>query len=246
MRQDEEFCQKSFDVYLKSKIAPRNITWMEGNQEIAPDYYLTIEAERFAVEITTLDEKVEKDGKKVPIKAIYDSCRRFVKNVEEEAVRKGVLTGTYYMAFPLIHIDFYRVQKALKNTVLEFFADTQLVPKTGPKEIKVEDGYCSIYKTTNSGVNFKLAIYPTSAKWVSAEEPCAYLEEILNNKSKKLARLNDSKILVILFDFPYVDSSILQQCVLTTSLISNFHTIFIVSTRNEPSYILRTRNPNWL
>jgi hypothetical protein len=52
----EEFCRSRFDAYLQQRNVSERIEWQEGPEP--PDYYLAVGDQRFAVEVTTISEKL--------------------------------------------------------------------------------------------------------------------------------------------------------------------------------------------
>lgn len=249
MRQDEEFCQKQFDIYIKSKSSPNTISWVEGNHKVAPDYFLTVGNESFVVEVTTLMEQVPRGKKRISAQGIYEFTREYVEKLETAALQKKILTGTYFIHFSPIQIDVHNVRRKLKNKILEFIAETQNIDKTEPMRITVDEiRYCSVQKIRGVDTKLILASYPASAKWQGDAqiEACRDLNEIVSNKSKLLEHIESEKILLVLIRSPFVEIDYLLNCIAQIENIQNFHTIFAVGGWENSNRIIFTKNQLWL
>jgi hypothetical protein len=53
-----EFCKVQFERYLDSLGFTRKVRWIEGGDANAPAFYLELDGQQYAVEVTTLNEQV--------------------------------------------------------------------------------------------------------------------------------------------------------------------------------------------
>ncbi|MBZ0302428.1 MAG: hypothetical protein K8J31_21960 [Anaerolineae bacterium] len=247
MRKDEEFAKQAFDQFLATKgISDR--LWLEGNEP--PDYFLVINNQRYAAEITTITERIDTPRKTVSRRTIDKSGEAFVRDVETTATKEGILNGTYYISFPFVQRDYYAVQKSLKLALLDFISRSKNDSEFPHTPIKI-DGvqYCAIQKTQRPGSRIIVGINPSNAKWAgdAAIEACDLLLSSISEKEIKLAHINEQKILIILNEYPYIDSvAFYKSCLTTASQVENFHTIFLIDLeKTDNDCVLCTKNPNW-
>ena len=54
--ESEIICQRSFNEYLTSRFRSTIIKWSDGDEP--PDYFLTLDGEKYAIEVTALKEPI--------------------------------------------------------------------------------------------------------------------------------------------------------------------------------------------
>ena len=100
-REDEEFCKSRFSEFLANVLKTKGIEWEDGPRNEPPDYYLTINNTRFAVEVTQF--QVTRDtilGTGRVLEKTYEAwCRQLVEEIEGIVISEGVLKGTYVISF---------------------------------------------------------------------------------------------------------------------------------------------------
>jgi hypothetical protein len=247
MRDDEEFAKQRFDDYLHNKTSEA-IQWKDGNQNVPPDFYLTIGAEEFVVEVTALTEQIELSAKSMPIRTLHGWCNDFVAEVKRKALEAGKLRGTYYVSFSIADKDVYSVRKPLMRKLLELIANTQEEDQVASTPVEV-DGikYCSVQKTPRAGDNVFVGLYPSTANWEieALEGALQLLKNAVTSKAKRLQPFSQKKILLLLAEYPFVSSGVYRNFVDDVDL-SQFHTVFIVdSLGTDRSYVLYTEHRAW-
>jgi len=252
-RSDEEFGKSKFDEFLKSLSLDNNLTWEKGDEP--PDYYLYINGNKYAVEITTLMEKVSIGDNipPIPTKGIEGSLRSFVKNVEETAKKNGYLNGVYTVSF-LRHIHgFKEIKEELKNSLLEYIKNTKNLENHPEKEVFRQriGGICDISKNHNKSNRvdsngIRLGWGEVDSYKLPKESDVSYqlLKERIDNKMGKLKKINEPKILILLDNYHFAESEVYRNNILHISSIDFFHTIFLVMNGN--GLVLHSKNQNWL
>lgn len=104
-RGDEEICKTQFEAFLKRFFTVSQIIWKEvAQQDEPPDYYLLLDDTKFAVEVTTLMEKVPVGtSTSLPCGEIRNILHQFVREVESVAKTRGYLQGNYCVFFSNTH-----------------------------------------------------------------------------------------------------------------------------------------------
>ncbi len=97
LRPEEIRLRDDLDVFLEAKSPRLAREWAPGPDP--PDLYLTLGAERFAVEVSALVEFVQTDRGKIPEATYNHATDRLREEIEEEALSRGVLRGAYAMWF---------------------------------------------------------------------------------------------------------------------------------------------------
>jgi hypothetical protein len=249
MRDDEEFAKQRFDDYLHNKISEA-IQWKDGNQNVPPDFYLTIGDEEFVVEVTALTEQIKLSARSMPIRTLYGWCNDFVAEVKRKALEEGRLRGTYYINIFALHKNRnpQSVRKPLMRKLLELIANTQEEDQVGSTPVEV-DGikYCSVQKTSRAGDNVFVGFYPGTVNWEieALKGALQLLNNAVTSKAKRLQSFSQKKILLLLAEYPFVSAGVYRDFVHDVDL-SQFHTVFIVdSLGTDRSYVLYTEHYDW-
>ena len=253
-RADEEFCKAQFDAFVKKFFAPSEVIWQEvAQQDEPPDYYLFLSNAKFAVEVTTLLEKVSVGtSSSLPHDVISDILQQFVDEVETIARARGYLRGDYLVSFSTPIDDFAVVQDSIRGKLLEYIRRTSSLDRT-PLEIVFErtvpqqrPQQCGIQKV-GSKRNRVLLGGPAWFKWEghAAIDICDLLNESLDTKADKLNAVTDPKILLLVDVYRFADPEMYRGCISQLSALSSFHTIFVVQGEKR-GFVLHSQNSNWL
>jgi len=97
----ERFCKDVFHNYLKEHLTDFDANWepYPNGENSPPDFNLTLNDRIYAVEVTETEIKKESRGDKVLDRTFQKSRERFVKEIEDEALKLGILKGTYIVFF---------------------------------------------------------------------------------------------------------------------------------------------------
>ena len=252
-RADEELCKSQFDLFLKAVADPAGGTWEEvaqGNEP--PDYYLLLDDVRFAVEVTTLMEKVSVGTSSLlPRGVIHRILKRFVDTVQSVARADGFLQGNYLVSFPTPIDDFANIQDSLQEALLEYIRRNAGL-NTAPQEIVFERKIpqqrpqrCGIQKV-NSNRDQVLMGGAMWFKWEGevSQDVCQLLNHSLDVKASKLKDIADPWILLLLDSYVFADPGDYRESVSNLAAVGVFHTVFIVQGR-EQAFILHTKDSNW-
>lgn len=251
MRQDEEFGRDIFDQHLRTILPANKLKWVDGNQNVPPDFYLLIDNSEFAVEVTRLETFVRVDGKRLPLLAVEKNREDFVNTIEKEAVKRGILKGTYALAFSSTAQvpNFRRYRNQLQSKLLTHIEKTQRERQHSGTVISVDNKQlCEIMKTRSDGRRVFVGISPGKIVWEATEqqEAAEILKKSIATKAQKLEDLTQPKILILLHRNPFVELEFYRQC-LTQGIrnIEAFHTVFIIHTFRESTLMLTSQDPTW-
>ena len=250
MRNDEIAAIESFSEHLLSKgikVEP----WEEG--EDPPDFYLMVESERFAVEVTNLIDEIKVNDKSVPRLAYSISVDRLVSEIEQESHKKGNLKGSYQLWVDGPFEDFFKVKKHIKSESLTFLEDTKdLSPELGKYLLAADDTgailktdfpeeppellqgagavFCFISKKHGSADR----VFPlkTSPKWLDweadlAQEACGLLQAAISTKCHKLKNVATKKILLLPDLSRFMTLELYRRCVGKLHGLNNFHAVYL-------------------
>jgi hypothetical protein len=101
---NEEFCKAQFTTFLTTASSQTSIIWDEGANP--PDYDLTIDGVKYAVEVTALMERIQVGSITLPESGIIDSLWSLVDEIEATAQKQNILTGSYVVGFLHPIVDF--------------------------------------------------------------------------------------------------------------------------------------------
>lgn len=120
-RIDEEISKTEFDHLLKDRFGEQVSAWVEVRQEHEPpNYYVNINDCKYAVEVTSIWERLKLGGRQIPSIGISQSLSRFTDEIKEEANSKGTLLGAYVITYSPME-EFGSKKDCLKRKILEFF-----------------------------------------------------------------------------------------------------------------------------
>lgn len=245
---EEEFCHSQFNEFLHSFPSPSTIHWDEVPQhEEPPDYYVTLDGKKYAVEVTTLMETISVGRRDLPQIAIVQSLWSFVDEVEATAKRYGCLNGTYVVGFIEPIDNFGSVKDEIQERLLEYVERTQHVDAAPEKTVF---GYgsqqCWIEKVHGLSDQI-LKGGPTNVKWEgeAAIEICNLLKERLNDKRYKLRNVLKPKILLLYDHYRFANQSMFKACVDGGVKVASFHTVFVIRAGGN-NFTLSSENKNWL
>jgi hypothetical protein len=252
-RADEEFCKTQFDAFLRRFFASPGVVWEEvAQQDEPPDYYLLLGNARFAIEVTTLVERVPVgSASSLPHGVISKILWDFVEEVEATARAEGCLHGDYLVAFSTPIDNFASVRNEIQKGLLNYVRDTGSQERV-PLKIVFErvvtqqrPQQCGIQKVCNKPDRVK------SGSWVSAKgrrdattDLCNLLNESLNTKVDKLQDIAVPKILLLLDEYIFADPEMYRKCIPQISSLSLFHTVFIVRG-NQRGFVLYSQRSDW-
>jgi len=250
-RESEEICKRSFDAYLAMKLDRKDMSWLCGGKE-RPDYYLKVKGVKYAVEVTTIMEKVTMGSKESSILTPYHSLRRLVLEVEEKASNEDALSGFYSVFISSPVTNFRKFRASIREKMLKYVRCTQfddsapleiIFDQPGEKGLRQE---CTIEKSKISPSKICLSGPMTGFKWEGEiqQEVCCLLQAMVTRKAHNLSQVPFPKILLLLNAYPFVDSACYKQCVPTLTSLRDFHTIFIVEDENR-GYVLYTSGSDW-
>src|SRR4030042_4903594 len=100
--ESEEFCKSCFDKYLRELLPDSNFIWTEVEQkQEPPEFYLSVDEVKYAVEVTRLILKADVGTKDaLPIGIVRDLLRKFIiDDVETIALQNHFLSGSYLVNF---------------------------------------------------------------------------------------------------------------------------------------------------
>jgi hypothetical protein len=252
-RVDEELCKSQFDIFLEAVADPAGWTWEEVAQENEPpDYYLLLGDARFAVEVTTLMEKVSVGASSLlPPGVIHRFLEEFVDTLQAAARIDGFLQGNYLVTFPTPIDDFADVQDDLQDALLAYIHRTAGLD-IAPQEIVFKrrippqrPQQCWIQKLNNDRDQV-LTGGPFWSKWEGtiSQDVRQLLNHSLEVKASKLKDIADPWILLLLDRYVFADPDDYRECVSEIAAVSAFHTVFIIQG-SKPGFILHTKDSNW-
>jgi hypothetical protein len=136
---------------LRKLLPDSNFLWEEVEQKHEPpDFYLTVDTEKYAVEVTQLILQADVGAiKPQPYGTVRDILRKFViDDIEEVAKKNYFLHGTYSVMFSKPITNFSHLKDFIQYALLSYISSTQDVSKAPTKVVFEQDRQkCSIEKT---------------------------------------------------------------------------------------------------
>jgi len=245
-------CKKILKDYFKKQgfIKIRAINRSKQKKD-PPDFDFFIDEKKYAVEVTQTKSrrKAILDNQLVIEKTYRLTQFDFIKDVERNAIQKGILNGVYNVRFfdPIISQKFNKIKSQIKKQIIDYICRTNNIKSSRKEIIYLKNKkIASIYKL-NIGLN---KIYPTESQSLWPESPekieiCRQMiEEAVNKKKNKLVnnKINYPRILLLVSVSSHCDIDTFIECKKRVSEINNiefFEAVFIVydTFRILPFYI---------
>ncbi len=204
-RRDEEFARAALHELIAQSTTA--IEW-EPVTAGAPDYFVSIDGARFAVEITAVMEKIEIGGKRRPAAGISRSLFRFVDCVEKEAREAGILSGAYALSVSPVD-DLSSRCADLKAHIFEYLKTTSSVDQA-PRRFLYEGGGNSWWIAKFGPHKDCIGgLVGSGGKWEGEanQDVRALLAERVTAKERKLAGVREPAILVLLDVYHFADDN---------------------------------------
>lgn len=237
-REDEEICKDAFNKYLSLRFDTKVISWEEVSQENEPpDYFLKLNGEKFAVEVTQIMITKELDKKKISILSVVGFIEGLIQEVKQNTVH--IPNGSYFLSYQNLlnnHKYASNSRNNLVKNIIKYIEDTQNV-NNAPKKTILQKGYNELFAITKVN-NLKKEIIGSSIDFFNADgvmkEVYSLIKSSMIEKAHKLSKINKPKIL-LLYDNYRLRSEVFAQESDIENLINfldnnlmGFHTIFWV------------------
>lgn len=246
--ENEEFCRSKFDEFIRENSSIASIRWEDvAQRDEPPDYYLSLDGIKYAVEVTILMDKLKVGNLKLSPLAVIASLWSLVDEVEATAKRNHYLNGAYAVSFSRPIVDFSSIRDQLFDDLLAYVKATQNV-STAPEHFVLEQGAqkCAIQKLHDQK-GYIGKVGPSGGKWEVevAEEICTLLEERVSDKRHKLSKIIEPKVLLLYDAYHFANPEMYRSCLDSLAQLRFFNTIFVVPS-NQAGWVLYSENSHWL
>ncbi len=238
----ESLAKEAFSEFLRRR-GVRHFAWRRGNEP--PDYGLRIGDASFAVEVTRVMEATSHGGVTLSTHGWRAALERFVAEIEQKAIDKKVLHGSYTMTVAPIP-DFKARRQIFIAAALEYISGTQLVDRAPSHTIvKLDRGRSlTIAKARTAPSHVSTVILIGRPKWAieARQDLTILMGKRIAEKRRLMRRLRRPRIL--LFVDSYVYSDIDDWATASAGInVSGFHTVARVAVR--ACQILHSENRQW-
>lgn len=252
----EETCKDIFSRYLFGGLALAGSGWEEhpNGKNRPPDFTFKIGSDEFAVEITRFKDIREYEGKKINTVTAESYRIRFIEEIEQEAIKSGILSGVYAISFHLSWLPepTPKVRREVKTQVLSRIRDSNMLTDGPPTQIRLKSGpFCEISKIADKGSK----IYPTftDAAWEESPELTQHVlmafSESLRLKVKTLRRHRVPEPWILIFHnaYPLASEHVYRKYVIPflAEDMKAFHSVFIVNSQDS-GFMLSSIRAEWL
>ncbi len=245
----EKFCKNSFDDFLKNLLPDSVISWtcVEKKEE-PPDFFLSVDDTKYAVEVTILMQKFDIGTKKpLPLGKIRDELENFVRDEVESVARdNNCLHGVYLVTFSKPIDSFTNAKTMIRNKLLVYIRATEGSGNT-PGELVYKCGRqtCKITKV-HDGYNKVFMGGPGDSKWKREVLADAYqlLDKRIEQKEHKLRKISCPKVLLLHDQYIFGTVETWRARISSISSLASFHTLFIVGNNSKGS-VLYSQDPKW-
>jgi len=243
-REDEEFARSEFDRFLRGRTGDEKPVWDEVAQaEEPPDFYLSLGAKRYAVEVTGILSQTELGAGRVPQIGVVVSSRRFVQRIERQTRCDGSLSGAYTVTVRPIE-NFNDRATELEEAIANYIRknkDAESAPAENLGRQRLDSW--RIHKVHSQSDNLYFVFLP-SAKFEGeiVKELRSLITDRIAEKREKLKLIDNPKILLLVDRYSWADSEIWFKSAPTS--YKEFHTLF-TAAHERSSFVLHTEEPKW-
>ncbi len=240
----EERCKGEFDKLVRNIFPYSQIAWAEAKDD-PPDWFLTIDSVRYAVEATTIVEFLASTGYKLSSVDISASLHRFVKSIEKSAIKEGILNGAYIVALCPIP-NFARNRCKLHDDLMRYIRDTRDLPDADEYILGYVGHQRISIKKIHDNKNYVAEGISFGAKWEgdAQKDLAQFISQALSQKVDKLRHITDPIILLLLDEYHYSLIADWNSAINSCGNRVQFEVICRVVS-DEPSTILWSRSSNW-
>ena len=203
----------------------RDTRWRRGREP--PDYYLRVGGRSYAVEVTRVMEEHTAAGVPIPTHGVRASLERLSQAIEREALRAGILSGSYGMTLAPVP-NLRCVAPQLIAQALRYIGATRLVAHA-PRTILValpQGRKIAIQKVGASPnrVAGIMLIGPVKRGPLVQQELIRLLSECLERKRKSLSRVRLPCVLLHVDSYVYGELAH-WRCGAAHVDVAGFHTV---------------------
>src|SRR5215204_4204234 len=198
--QSEEFCRTQFDIWLRRNYPSAVISWEYLSQlQQPPDFYLVMDGEKYAVEVTTVMRKVTIGGIPMSDATTDNYLRNLVLDVAARCHERGILRGTYFVSFPEGVSIFKETKKKLEAAIAEYVLRTQHDESAPAEAIIIDNQMIAEIDKEHTRNDFIYPILSGYGGWESEtyKEFCPILKEDVAVKKEKLRSVPQPWILLL-------------------------------------------------
>lgn len=235
-RDDEELCRQQFEAWLHKEVVNGKAIEWETPCSDSPDYLLTIDGKRYAVEVTVCMYETEINGQTLSDVGISKTLEKFVKGIEQDTSKNKTLKGLYTVHFNSPIANFSKVSDELRLNISEFIAQTKHLESCRPVKIHVANKvYCAVEKHDLNVDTIESSV-PDYGGWESEirDNINQILKDQISKKIESLKKISNYPVILLLFDAYYFASpnqwkDFFKKFVLPKT----FHTIYCVQNSIE-------------
>ncbi len=202
-RDDEELCKSVFNTYLLTLFTSEEIIWVPvEQQDEPPDFYLELAGENYAVEVTSLIEKMRMGGgMELPYLSTLSPLKQLVDGVGTRAQQEGNLQGGYLVVFKEPFEDFGKIKSKLEKGLLDYILKTKDEVSAPESTIYSKfDRVCTITKVHNQTNEVRMFWNRGGINIDGMEsEICRLVKEAIHEKEYLLRNISLPKI-ILLYD----------------------------------------------
>lgn len=236
-REYEKICRECFNKYLSNEPYIKEIKW-EVNNNDPPDYFYKINSKKYAVEVTSIDDLIPVGFRKLSKRTLQESQARLIREVEKEAIMKGIRSGTYHFGCIGEISKYKKFRSSIKKNLIKYISNTQTINSISQNRIFQKQGMeCYIYKENNvQPLNIKL--FQVFQKWEPIRDAFDQLQGAIRDKARKISKKSElPKILLILCKSLFVNGNDYKILIPKLESMEEFQIIFMCKNRNEGFFI---------
>ncbi len=240
--ESEEYCKERFEQWLKRISHIRSCDWQyEPNGAYTPpDYYLTLDGEKYAVEVAIV-EWHDPSVPSVSSTRWRTSFEHICKELENMCSREGISSGYFFILLcdPLPKLSKWK--SYIRDKIMDYIRRNQAVSSAPRQAITVKNHeVCVVTKEPSETLKINLM----GPILVGPEDNfCSILRGEITDKIGKLAGESLPCILLLQDWYYCANPAIWDECIKNTDGKTFFHAIFVVT--DDGDYMVHSKNPNW-
>lgn len=241
----EERCKDRFDAWLRANVGAVDPQWTyePKGHSTPPDFWLDLDGERFAVEITSIESAEEVLGVRVTESGWYEAFLGLKNELEHEAAQISGHEGLYRLFVHAVVPKWSRRRSMIKTRIQQYIAATQGVDQSEGSNITVDGQDALRIEKAASTAPLFISLNDFSRSWPD-DNFRPSLQEAVLRKIEILGSMALPCILILEDHYRLPDPVDWDAALRDIGAQNFFHSIFIVRGVGA-GYLLATKDQKW-
>ena len=224
-----------FDGWLRGQMPTVHVTWEVPDHD-PPDFYLSFDGEKYAVEVTDM----------MTNRTHVESYAKFIEGVQREARTRGILSGSHLVSFDYTIADWRKTKREVRTRLLEYVESAGTLPVSTASHVIKVNGRSVARVVSAAGSPRLVYLRCTVFGYKDHPDVASPIEKIVATKAEKLNRSGVALPTILLVRDRHDARPRPEDYPTHISGQEQFHTIFIANVNRQwSSFVLCSKDESW-